>query len=89
MDAADVMRWHDWWRDAWTEQRPVPVEMTKAEAFEWIAENADKIVWHKRTDMYPGQWEIICPDIPMRVKAKTLLGAACLARAYFDETIKG
>lgn len=85
MDAADALLWHEWWRDAWTEQRPIPAEMTKNEAFQWIAEHSDGVIWHPGNDMYPGQWEVVCPDIPRKVRAKTLLEAVGLAAAYFDE----
>ena len=80
-----VAAWEKWYREAWTEQRPEQLEITKEEMFDWLADNATDCKWVHGTDMNPGHWLIACDDLPAAVKGKTLRQAVQIAAAQLEK----
>ena len=84
-DALEVCRWHEWARDAWTEKRPAPLDLSDKEVLNWIGEHAEQVVWSRGTDEHAGCWNIYCDEFDKPVSAKTMREAVKLAAAKLKE----
>lgn len=76
-------RWKDWMRAAWTERRPVPLDLTDTEILDWLSNYCDQALYTRPTAECRGGFTLYCDDI--RTTSPTLREAACLAAAKWKE----
>lgn len=84
-DPIEHLRWHEWVAEAWTEKRPVPLDLSDKEVLDWIGEYADQVVWNCGTDEHVGCWNVYCDELDRPVNGKTLREAVKLAAAKLRE----
>ncbi len=84
-DPIEHLRWHEWARDAWTEKRPAPLDLSDKEVLDWIGEHAEQAVWSPGTDERTGCWNIYCDEFDGPARGKTLREAVKLAAAKLKE----
>ena len=83
MSALEASRWEDQFAEAWTEKRPVPLEMTPEEMFDWLGEHCAAYVYMRPTQHYGGRFILYCDGV--KFSASTLSGAVQLAAAKLEE----
>ncbi len=76
--------WEKWYREAWTQSIPAPLDMTDKEIIDWVAENAAQLTWHRGTDLKVGHWTLHSDDLPFAVIGKTLREAVQQAAAQLE-----
>lgn len=76
-------RWTDWMQVAWTERRPVPLDLTDTEILDWLSEYCDQALYTRPTRHIRGGFTLYCDDI--RTTCPTLREAVCLAAAKWEE----
>jgi len=83
MSALEALKWHRQFAEAWTEKRPVPLEMTPEEMFDWLGEHCDAYVYMPPTQHYGSRFILYCDGV--KFSAPTLSGAVQLAAAKLEE----
>jgi len=84
-DAADVLRWHDWYREKCTVSQPAPAEMTDREMLDFMDEYVETVQKIPATSSSHRRFVVIV-DGMKTIQAVSLREAVCLAKAHFDET---
>lgn len=72
-----------WFAEAWTEQLPVPLDLTDSEIVDWLANKCDQAVYTQPTRETAGGWAIHSGHI--KAKHRQFRDAVCLAAAMWKE----
>lgn len=83
-DPLEHLRWHEWARDAWTEKRIEPLELTGAEIAMFISEHEVDITWTPATSRTLRIVTLTSDDFPV-MKGLSLHQAAGKAAAWLRE----